>query len=320
MKLLHALTVTVAIFLSGTTARSQSFPLIGFEFDIPAPLYGWFNFRQNDLLKIPDDALSVPKEFQDLSVEHRDYINQLLDVWDSNSTQISLFTCDFCRWDFDRSILDRHDPESNQLLAHQIAKGQVSFSAPDRFRYQQEELWTFRDHRSKSPYACQTDDQPLWICDGEAIFESDSKFNRLYEHRIPDKIREKGECVFPIPFLLGVKRQQILDRYWLRVTTPQDAKNEIWLVAVPKQKSIARHCSKVEIILDLETFFLKQLSFYSPYRDLSLADNRITYEFENPMSNGQLSETKGFTESFNRPKLPRGWEWIGSISRECPRP
>ena len=277
-----------------------------------------FRFGPTDSLDGPDQPLAMPTEFQDLGVDHLNYINQLLDLMEATSAKISRCTCDFTRWDYDASIVSQRDPGNNRLFAHRIVKGQISYAAPDKCRFESIESWLFQNRKAEDPYVVQNeaDDRERWIFDGDKTFEFDFGSKRIYEHTIPTESPKKRESNWIAPFLFGTTRQKVLDQYWLRIATPASVDGEIWLIAVPKLKSESQFISKIEIILAQETLFPKHFQLYAPGYNATTTAQSCVYEFGNPKTNDQTGENADFTKRFDCPQLPVGWELVAPYSYE----
>ena len=263
----------------------------------------------------------VPEEFRNLTPEHQKYIEDLLDVWEQSSSQVKLCTCDFERWDYNAEIVSKRDPNDNRLIAHRIVRGQIRFGNPDQAQYESSEMWSYQNPDEQNPYVQQKGDgdHEKWICDGKSIYEFDFVNKRVYENKIPSEMQGSGLAESPLPFLFGAKKQQILDRYWLRIATPAGLENEYWLLAVPKRAEDAQTYSKVEIILAKEDFLPKSLHIYSKgYNPATTAVSQHV-EFKNRKINGQLATIKNFMGMFVRPAKPIGWEWVEGLP-EAGRP
>lgn len=268
--------------------------------------------RQQAMSKPPQQPEGFP-----LDQNHQQYLEKLLDYWEQSSSRVKKYKCNFRRFTYDNAIVAWRD-QSNQLAAHRIAFGEIRFASPDRARYETSTIMNF----AKPPQAPgqQADYKKVddvnaierWICDGKSIYEFDFVNKKLYETPIPPAMQ--GNVVeSPLPFLFGAKKKLILDRYWVRTSTPKGVENEYWLVAYPKRIKDARLYSKVEIILAKEDFLPKAMHMYTPQYDPKTGNEESYYfTFENREVNGQLTQIQDFFGSFIKPRLPLtgGWKKV----------
>jgi hypothetical protein len=112
----------------------------------------------------------------------------------------------------------------------------------------------------------------------------------------------------PLPFLFGASKDEILDRFWLQITTPKGVEDEYWLEAFPKRVEDARNYKKLELVLSRNDFLPSSLRLYAPNYDeeKGILVHRV-FEFRNRKINDALSGIQNFTGNFIRPQTPIGW-------------
>ena len=259
------------------------------------------------------------RPFPQLPPEQEKYLHDLLDYWQQSSDQVKQYVCDFQRFEYDTEIVNYRDPGTNQLAAHSIATGQIRYAAPDRGYFETTGMVDFKAP-PKAPgqdaeYARRDTNGPLekWICDGRNIYEFDFDLKRLYETEIPKSMQGDGLANSPIPFLFGANKALLLDRYWVRVITPEGAANEYWLEAFPKRIEDARSYSKIEIIIAEEDFLPKAMHMYSPQYDPKKNNYGSRYfAFGNRRVNAKSAQIQDFFGLFVRPQTPitGGWKRV----------
>ena len=265
------------------------------------------------------------RPFPQLPPEQEKYLHNLLDYWQQSSDQVKQYICDFQRFEYDTEIVNYRDAQSNQLAAHSIATGQIRYAAPDRGYFETTGMMDFKAP-PKAPgqeaeYERRDTSGPLekWICDGRNIYEFDFDAKRLYETEIPKTMQGDGLANSPLPFLFGANKALLLDRYWVRVITPEGATNEYWLEAFPKRVEDARTYSKIEIIIAEEDFLPKAMHMYSPQYDPKKNNYGSRYfAFGNRRVNAKSSQIQDFFGIFVRPQTPitGGWKRVTRTALE----
>ena len=259
------------------------------------------------------------RPFPELPEPQEKYLHELLDYWQQNSDLVKQYVCDFQRYEYDTEIVNYRDPQTNQLAAHNVATGQIRYAAPDRGYFETTAVMDFKapptQPGGEAEYRPRETNGPLekWICDGRNIYEFDFSAKRLYETEIPASMQGDGLSNSPLPFLFGANKELLLERYWVRVITPEGATNEYWLEAYPKRIDDARNYSKIEIIIAEEDFLPKAMHLYSPQYDP--ANNNFGsryFAFGNRRVNDGRSKIQDFLGIFVRPQTPitGGWKRV----------
>ena len=259
------------------------------------------------------------RPFPQLPPEQEKYLHSLLDYWQQSSDQVKQYVCDFQRFEYDTAIVNYRDPETNQLAAHSVATGHIRYAAPDRGFFETTSMMDFKAP-PKAPgqdaeYARRDTNGPLekWICDGRTIYEFDFDAKRLNETEIPKTMQGDGLANSPLPFLFGANKALLLDRYWVRVITPEGASNEYWLEVFPKRVEDARSYSKIEVIIAEEDFLPKAMHMYSPQYDPKKNNYGSRYfAFGNRRVNAKSAQIQDFFGIFVRPQTPitGGWKRV----------
>jgi len=265
-----------------------------------------------------DQNQLTPQPFPELTPEHKQYLDQLLDYWETNSSKIEVYRCEFQRWVYDQAFLNERDPQSRHLYARTVSTGLIRYVKPDKGMYETENVWKFSGlpkQQGDEPQYEKMDESwhEKWICDGQSIFEYKFNDKKLVERPLPPEMRGERIADGPLPFLFGAKAEEMKGRYWIRVITPEGAKGEYWLEAFPKRISEAQDMKKVEIILAEEDFLPKAITVYEVNHDVQKNMTRkSTFEFGKREYNwGNLQQAvENLKGNFLKPKTPLGWEKI----------
>ncbi|MEM9409659.1 MAG: hypothetical protein AAGA30_01010 [Planctomycetota bacterium] len=194
--------------------------------------------------------------------EHNKFLGELLDHWQVKSQSVKLYQCDFIRWDYDTKVVNWRFPSNNRLAAASYMTGEIRFATPDKASYETNTVFAFSSppvEQGGQPKYDKVEDPNIrekWICDGRAIHEFDFQNKKLYEVAIPPEMQGKGLSNSPLPFLFGASKDDILNRFWVRIVTPEGATNEYWLEAVPKKLDDARNYKKIDLVLSRDQLFL----------------------------------------------------------------
>ena len=118
---------------------------------------------------------------------------------------------DFYRWKYD-AVFGRS--------AATAEKGELKFAAPDKGLMKIE---------AKDPKQSEQ-----WLCDGKSIYQFDYPRKIVTEYVMPPELQGKGIGDGPLPFVFGVEAQKLKQRYFMRIITPPNVQNEVWLEAYPR--------------------------------------------------------------------------------------
>lgn len=271
---------------------------------------------------IDEIAIKTPTQPFELNENEMQYLVQLLDYWQQSSEKVKQYVCQFQRFEFDSDTVNYRDPSDNRLAAATIARGEIRFAAPDRGYYETQRVWAFAAPPSaagaEAEYKLIEGDEgrEKWICDGRYIYEFDFGQKILYEDQIPQELRGEKIVDSPLPFLFGAKRDDILQRYWIRPIA-QNNNDEYWLEAYPKRIEDSRMYSRVEVILAREDFLPKAIHVYSPQYNPAMGNFQSRYfRFENREINQRIARIKDFMGIFVRPQTPpfEGWKRVDRMT------
>ena len=116
----------------------------------------------------------------------------------------------------------------------------------------------------------------------------------------------------PLPFLFGVKAQEIKERYWVRPIAPPAGSRDVVLETFPKRPDDAGNYSRVQIVLDATDVLPKTLVVFLPnFRPDQ--PHREVYEFTDRDKDWNMLDQmkdKLFREEFIPKTLPKDWEIV----------
>lgn len=235
-----------------------------------------------------------------LSEVEQQFVQQVLAMWELESSKIKTYNSPFTRLEYDNVF----NPGTDAPMV--VSTGQLSYSRPDKGSFKIEEIkrWKPTDPDNTAPDApgaWEVQKHEIgehWVCDGKAVFEYDHRNKQLRVMPIPEKLRGEQIVNGPLPFLFGAKAEQMLQRYWIRVRQGNAA--QIWIEAYPRWQADAANYHHCDVMLDRKTMQPMALQVHLPG-----GNSRHVYNFENPTVNGKMDAL--FGGLFNAPRTPLGW-------------
>lgn len=260
--------------------------------------------------------------FPPLDPKHQQYLDKVLQYWAHSSSKIKRYQCLFNRWQYD-PVFGPGPDAKGAVPAKTVAKGVVRYQSPDKAMYEVTKLYDYTPpkQRGGKPEYVERKDNALekWICDGKSVFDYDFARKRVIERELPPNMQGKAIADGPLPFLFGVTAEKLNARYWIRIVTPRDAKNEYWLEAWPKRRADAANFQKVRVILAEEDFLPKGIEIYATNFNARTNPARTAFTFDERKVIPQIN-LMNFLNKFHRPKLPTK-EWkFETIKQQPPQP
>ncbi|HUT14459.1 MAG TPA: TIGR03009 domain-containing protein [Thermoguttaceae bacterium] len=188
-----------------------------------------------------------------LTPQEEDYLNRVLLFWEQRGQQVKTFACNFCRWDYDGVFGNANAPRY-------VDKGLVKYAAPDKGLYR-----VTQSNQNQEWVAIESQREEHWVCDGKSVYEFNHKTKQLIQHVLPPELQGTAIQDGPLPFLFGAQASKLKERYFMRVITPPNIQNQIWLEAYPRFQRDAANFQRAELILsvtetDLNPFALQLFS------------------------------------------------------------
>ena len=252
--------------------------------------------------------------FPPLSPQLQQYLDAVLKHWSEKTTSIERYRCDFQRWTFEPGQTDgRHG---------QYAKGILRFMKPDKGMFRVDDLYFYKGaNQDGSPNYSKVEGRfgEYWICDGTKVHDFDRTQKEVNRYELPPQMQGNEVYNSPLPFLFGVKVNELNDRYWLQpIAPPNDEKGQprqdiIALEAFPKTVTDAQNYLKVRIYLDKEQFLPVSMEQFLPNWTKD-NDSREVFEFSNREVNwnliNRIAELLKFKEEFIPQEPPKDWTII----------
>jgi TIGR03009 family protein len=255
-------------------------------------------------------AVAPQAPFPPLTPEYQQFLDQVLAKWEAETAKVEVYRCNFRRY--------QYDPSLHQDGAATIAMGSVRYMKPDKGLFRVDQLYTNngRDANGQPKFEVNPNNQfgEYWICDGEYVHIMERQEKVCKKIQLPPEMRGNAIYLSPLPFLFGVKAQEIKSRYWIRpLPPPAGRESEIWLEAFPQRADDAGNYQRVQVVIDRTDWMPKGLIVFLPnWRED--APHRELYEFEKREINwslkDRLNKLNPIAEEFIPKDPPAGWKII----------
>ena len=234
-----------------------------------------------------------------LPPEQQAALDQLLAAWETRNAAVRTWACTFRKWEYNAwSPADAN----GERLAFAESTGELKYAAPDKglFRVKETKQWSPEARRYEIRGG---DTGEHWVCNGESIYEFRHSERQLRETKLPPEMRGKAISDGPLPFVFGAKADTLKKRYWMRIVTPPDIRDQIWLEALPKHQFDAANFSKVELILQARDLMPFAIQMYKP-----AGQDRDVYQFD-PRTN-LIDRGLDMIRDFAKPMTPFGYKYV----------
>jgi TIGR03009 family protein len=241
----------------------------------------------------------APRQPPALSPQEQAALDQLLAAWEARSAAVKTWSCTFHKWEYNAwSPADKNGGR----LAFAESTGELKYAAPDKglFRIKESKQWNPQTLR----YDVRGGESgEHWVCNGESIFEFRHADRQLKETKLPPEMRGKAISDGPLPFVFGAKADTLKKRYWMRIITPPNATDQIWLEALPRFQADAANFSKVELILRSRDLMPFAIQIFKPG-----GRDQDVYQFD-PNTN-LIDKGLDLFRDFAKPSTPFGYKYI----------
>jgi TIGR03009 family protein len=250
-----------------------------------------------------------PQQPPALSPDQQAALDRLLAAWEARNAAVRTWSCTFHKWEY-----NAWSPAGagGDRLAFAESTGELKYAAPDKglFRVKEMKQWNPEARRYEVRGA---DTGEHWVCNGESIYEFRHTDRQLRETKLPPEMRGKAISDGPLPFVFGAKAETLKRRYWMRLITPADTKDQFWLEALPRFQADAANFSKVELILQARDLMPFAIQIYKPG-----GQDRDVYQFD-PRTN-LIDKSLDLIRDFAKPMTPFGYKYVLEDLQSQPAP
>jgi len=263
--------------------------------------------------RLPERVAAVPAAPQPpapLSPQEQAALDRLLAAWEARNAAVSTWSCTFHKWEYNAwSPADA----AGDRLAFAESTGELKYAAPDKglFRVRESKQWNpeARRYEVRGGEAGEH-----WVCNGESIYEFRHSDRQLRETKLPPEMRGKAISDGPLPFVFGAKADTLRKRYFMRLITPPEVRDQVWLESLPRYQTDAANFSKVELILQARDLMPFAIQIYKPG-----GQDRDVYQFDPRTS--LIDKSLDMLRDFAKPITPFGYKFIlEDLSAQVPPP
>lgn len=241
----------------------------------------------------------APRQPPALAPQEQAALDQLLAAWEARSAAVKTWSCTFRKWEYNAwSPADAQ----GERLAFAESTGELKYAAPDKglFRIKESRQWNPQTRRYEVRGG---ESGEHWVCNGESIYEFRHTDRQLRETKLPPEMRGKAISDGPLPFVFGARAETLKKRYWMRIITPPNATDQIWLEALPRFQADAANFSKVELILRSRDLMPFAIQIFKPG-----GRDQDVYQFD-PNTN-LIDKGLDLFRDFAKPTTPFGYKYI----------
>lgn len=244
--------------------------------------------------------------FEQPSPEWQEWLEKVLVKWEAESSKVQKFQCEFQRFQF--------DPTLSATEHYTFAQGELKYMQPDKglFKVNTLKYLAGKDDKGQSKYELNRKKEfgEYWICDGQNVHLLDRNEKTCTIYQLPPAMRGVGIQASPLPFVFGVKKDELKSRYWINpLPPPKDRPNEIWLEVYPRRAADASNYLKLQVVLDMRDWMPMGLIVFMPNWRPE-AQHRELYQFEKRVVNATNILPQMFQKEFIPAKPPADWKVI----------
>lgn len=231
-----------------------------------------------------------------LSPQQEAELNKLLNDWEAKGAQIKSFNCAFKRWEYNPTFSGN---DQSQALAE--AEGEIKYYAPDKGLFRVTRGWDNVFDQMTGKYK-PGPEKPgdYWTCNGKSVFQVDHDQKTIEEHPLPPHLQGQAIANGPLPFVFGAKAAVLKQRYYMRITTPEKAREkEVWLEAVPRTQQDAANFSKIDLILSKDELLPVAMQMHNP----AYNGQRTVINFHSSKVNSVWAPLQQMVNDFARPNV-----------------
>jgi TIGR03009 family protein len=253
-----------------------------------------------------------PKWFP-LSADEQAYVDDVLKVWEQQSSKIQHFRCSFVRFRYDPAFGPYEtaaDGRNGKLHPAELHRGVIYYQSPNKglIRVDKVEKNNLQAGSSSDRWEPMNAAGEYWMCNGKALFFLNHADKTLVESPIPAGMQGKDIVNSPLPFVFGARAGQVKDRFWIRPLAAE-SDNEARLEFVPRTAADASNYKRVQVILEEQNKEVTPKGLWIQNHD----NTEDSYLLEDREKNWNMVLDKlknPFQAAFDQPVVPKGYKKV----------
>lgn len=186
-----------------------------------------------------------------LTPEQQADLDKVLDDWERQSGLVNKFQCDFTKWTYDPTFLPPTIGPNGDLIEQAIksSTGEIKYRAPDEGLIRDKKVREISNPGSEKPIITEHNYGEYWACDGKILSAVDDAKKQVHRTKLPPEMQGKFISEGPLPFAFGTKAAPLKARYYLRIITPPDKRDQVWLEIRPRFQKDLTNFIEVQVVL-----------------------------------------------------------------------
>ncbi|MBN2581062.1 MAG: hypothetical protein JXB10_18915 [Pirellulales bacterium] len=256
--------------------------------NLEAALFPWIYSASDD-----DKLCAAP--FQ-LEPKEEGRLNRVLKDWEKACRKITSFECKFKRWEYLPTLASLKEGKNQPV---HVDYGILKNAVPNQWKYQT--LYTDQpgDNGDSKVVPIEKIRAERILCDGKRVYFFDATNQCLHEYPFLSESQGTSlmRCFFPQCYLLTIEAETLQRNYYLRLVTPGDRRDQIWIEMYPRLRKFASFFGKMVLILEESTMTPQALRIVFPG-----GKNSCSYMFYDTARNTFETEKEPMDVI-----LPQGW-------------
>jgi TIGR03009 family protein len=245
-----------------------------------------------------------------LTSEEEINLNKVLTDWEKAGRKIKTFDCKFRRWEYFPALARSKATEDEPV---HIDLGIIKFAAPDKGKYQVDSTFQFLPDGAEKEAPIEENRAERYLCDGKSAFIYDPVKKCRHEHQLPPELCGKPleSFLFPHFYILAIDAKKMRERFYLRLVTPKNTKDLVWIEAFPRTGRDAARFQHLVIALEEGAMRPYALKVVMPG-----GRNWSSYKFYDVAINDPSQKSPDAFQA----DTPKGWEKEVHPAQTAPKP
>lgn len=237
----------------------------------------------------------LPSPFE-LSADELAKLDRVLLAREEKNRDLKAWAGHFTRWEYDTVF----GPADTHKYADQ---GQLKYAAPDKGVFR-----VLHTDKNGKTVRIEPEREKHWSWNEKSVFQFNHAKKQVIEYELPPRLHGKALDFGPFPLVFQTGAEPLKRLYHLRIVTPPDVVDQVWLEAYPRYREDAAFFQRAELLLDRRDMHPLAVQIHR-----SKGKSRTVYSLDDFRRNDPSLE---HDDAFD-PQIPFGWK--RAVLR-CPTP